>query len=54
MSEEIDGLRIELLNDGRRAVIADIVGGGRLVFGFVGKAVILPMGGSERSAELVE
>lgn len=54
MSEEIAGLRVETLEDGRRAVIADIVGGGRLVFGYCGRAVILKQGGALRTAELVE
>lgn len=54
MSEQIEGLRLETLNDGRRAVVADIVGGGRLVFGYAGKALILPIGGAERAAQLVE
>lgn len=50
MTEQIVELRIETLNDGRKAVIADVSGAGRVFFGYIGDNIHLPIGGADRVA----
>ena len=51
MTEQIVNLRTEQLNDGRKAVVADITGGARILFGYTGDDVKLAIGGGEKSAK---
>ena len=48
--EQIGGMRIITLNDGKRALVAEITGGSRLLLGYVGEQMQLEQGAVSRVA----